>query len=160
MERERLTSGNGEPRAQGPALGGVARDVVDHAAMIGRDWLNIGKLEARRYGEHLRRDVATRVAWGAVVAILAALAGLCGIIALFWGIAVAIGSVAWTFVIFAALFAVLAMVAAALSSNRAHEGEARVPYSPAAGEPDRAQMSRTPTGGSTSLATFEAPRKT
>jgi len=146
MERERLTSGSGQPRAEGPELGSVARDVVDHAAMIGRDWVEIGKLEARRYGEHLRRDVATRVAWGAVVAVLAALAGLCGLIALFWGIAAAIGSVAWTFVVFAALFAVLAVVVAAVAAPAPRRGDD--------------QMSRTPTGGSTSLATFEAPRKT
>lgn len=200
MDRERPTSGNGHARAAGPALGSVARDVMDHAAMIGRDFLKIGQLEARRYAEHLRRDVARKAGWGAAAAIVGAAAVVCGLIALFWGIATAIGSVAWTFAIFCGFFAASAVVMAALASRPAERdvSEEIAHRFPAAksreGQPEHlllsqqvsseghrraieearrealfregpeptngAQRSRTPTGGSTSLAAFEAPRKT
>jgi hypothetical protein len=135
MERER-TSAREEPEPRvrrlappdTPALGDVARDVMDHGTMILRDGIKLAKLEARRYSEHLLREVAPR----GVVAALAAVAVLCGLIALFLGIA-------------SALDAAAALVAAGLVARRSYQALHR---------------SRYPTGGSTSLATLEAPRKT
>ncbi len=132
MERERTISGNGQtggerrpaPRAE-PALGDVARDVMDHAAVIVRDRFKIGALEARRFAEHVRRDVAPRAGLVATAAALGALAVIAGLVGLFLGIAGAIGSVAWTFVIYAALFAVAALVVGSLAGRapRRDEGE-------------------------------------
>jgi len=150
MERGRARSENGAARGDEPpppALGEVARDVMDHAAIIVRDRIEIGKLEARRYAEHVRRDVAPRAAFGVAAAVLAAVAVLSGLLALFLGIARALDSVAWAFAIYAALFAVLAVFAYALST--------RAPRRAA-----RPQRSRYPTGGSTSFAALETPRKT
>jgi hypothetical protein len=145
MERERTVARDEvEPRLGGsppPALGDVARDVMDQGTIILRDEIKLAKLGARRYSEHLRRDVAPRVA----VAVLGAAAALCGLIALFLGIASALDSVAWAFAIYCALFAVTALVTAGLVARRS---------------PEALQRSRYPTGGSTSLATLEAPRKT
>jgi Putative Actinobacterial Holin-X, holin superfamily III len=165
MERERTIARDDlEPRAGRPAppdtpgygaepgcarrsptvdqsLGDVARDVMDHGTMILRDGIKLAKLEGSRYSEHLLREVAPR----GVVAALGAVAVLCGLIALFLGIASALDSVAWAFAIYCALFAAAALVGAGLVARR----------SPAA-----LQRSRYPTGGSTSLATLEAPRKT
>jgi hypothetical protein len=102
----------------------VARDLVDHATMIVRDEIKIGKLEARRYAEHLRHDVAPRAGFLAAAASLAALAVLAFAVALFLGIAQAIGSVAWTFAIFGALLAVVAVIVATLAHpSRRDEGE-------------------------------------
>lgn len=127
MERERVTSGNGHTRGHAPqhALGDVARDVMDQASVILRDRLKIGKLEARRYVEHVRRDLAPRAAYGAVTAALATVAVLCGLVALLIGIAHALGSVAWAFAIYAAAFAVATIVALSLGARppRRDEGE-------------------------------------
>ena len=114
MDRGRDGSGNGV------AFGDVARDVMDHASAIVRDELRLGKLSARRYAEHVRRDVAPRAAFGLVAGVLAGFAVLFGLIALFWGIASALGSVAWTFAIYAGFFAVCAIVAAALMGRPPH----------------------------------------
>ena len=124
MERERTSSGNGQARADS-ALGDVARDAMDHAAVIVRDRIKIGTLEARRYAEHMRRDVAPRAGLAFAAAALGTLAVTSGLVGLFLGIAGAIGSVAWTFVIYAAFFAVIAIVAAALARQplRRDEGE-------------------------------------
>jgi hypothetical protein len=157
MERERPTSENGRtnrgsavegPPAGTQALGEVARDVIDHVTMIVRDEVKIAGLETRRRVEHLRREVAVRLAYRAAAVLMATVAGICGLIALFLGIARALDSVAWAFAIYAALFAVVAIVVVALSSRLPRQ-EAR-----------SGQMSRYPTGGSTSLAALDAPRKT
>jgi hypothetical protein len=120
---ERTTTGNGRARHDGAALGGVARDVIDHVTIIVRDSLKIGWLEGRRYVDHLRRDVARQAAWRAAAAIAAAVAALCALLAAFLGIASAIG-VAWTFAIYAGLFAVGAIVAASLAARPAARDEA------------------------------------
>jgi hypothetical protein len=112
----------------------VARDVVDHATTIVRDEIKMGRLSARRYAEHLRRDVAPRAGWIAAAVALGGLAVLAFAIGLFLGIAHAIGSVAWTFVIYGAALTVTAVIAAALSSqpSRRDEGEAIARRFPAA----------------------------
>jgi hypothetical protein len=122
MDEERASreGGNGQPGGGGPpALGDVARDVMDHATIIVRDRIRIGQMEARRYAEHVRRDVAPRAALVAAALGLLLVAALCGLVALFIGIAVAIGSVAWTLVIYCAIFALAALVTAALASREA-----------------------------------------
>jgi hypothetical protein len=116
MGRERTTLQNGAAQRDGAALGGVARDVIDHVTIIVRDSLKIGRLEGRRYLEHLRRDVARQAAWRLVAAVAGATAAICGLVALFLGIASAIG-VAWTFAIYAGVFAVGAIVAASLAAH-------------------------------------------
>jgi hypothetical protein len=122
MERERTSSGDG--RSSGDAaLGDVARDVMDHAAVIVRDEIKIRMLETRRYAEHVRRDVAPRAALVAAAAALGTLAVIAGLVGLFLGIAGAIGSVAWTFVIYAALFAVVALVVAGLANQASRRDE-------------------------------------
>jgi hypothetical protein len=127
MERERSLMESGGPRGDDPppgprALGEVARDVIDHVTMIVRDEIKIAGLEARRRVEHVRRESAARFAYRAAAVLAATIAGLCGLVALFLGIARALGSVAWTFAIYAALFAVVAIGAAALSSTRGSVG--------------------------------------
>jgi hypothetical protein len=148
MERERTISRDEpEPRSGrvlppgASALGDVARDVMDQGTTILRDEIELAKLSARRYSEHLRRDVAPRAA----VAALGTAAVLCGLVALFLGIANALDSAAWAFAVYCALFAVMAFVVAVLVARRS---------------PEALQRSRYPTGGSTSLASLEAPRKT
>jgi hypothetical protein len=131
MERQRTA--NGEPRMaprgggrrDPEALGDVARDMIDHASIIVRDRIEIMKLEAGRMAERARREFLPRAALLAVAAGLAGVAGLLGLVALFLGIASAIG-VAWTFAIYAAAFAVLAVVALAFAGQppRPEEGEA------------------------------------
>lgn len=98
--------------ARREALGEVARDVMDHASMIVRDRVEIARLEARRWKETLRRDVAPKAALATGVVVCALLALTAGLIALFLAVAAALGSVAWAFLIFAGLF-VLAAVALA-----------------------------------------------
>jgi hypothetical protein len=116
-------SGNGGAERDGAALVGVARDVIDHMAIIVRDSVKIGRLEGRRYLEHLRRDVARQAAWTVAAAVAGATAVICGLVALFLGIASAIG-VAWTFAIYAGVFAVGAVVAASLAAHQAPRDEA------------------------------------
>lgn len=91
-------------------LGAVARDAMDHASMIVRDEIKIVRLQVRRYVEHVRGDVAPRALIVVAAGVIALLAALCFAIALFLAIAWAIGSVAWTFLIFAALLTVGAVV--------------------------------------------------
>lgn len=104
---------------QGPALGDVARDAMDHASMIVRDELKIARLEARRYVDHVKRDVAPRALFATAAAACALLAAITGAIALFLGILWVIGSIAWTFLIFAAMFTTFAAVLANLSRRPA-----------------------------------------
>jgi hypothetical protein len=112
----------------------VARDVLDHATMIVRDEIKMGRLSARRYADHLRRDVAPRAGWIAAAAALGGLGVLAFAVGLFLGIAHALGSVAWTFVIYGAALTVAAVVAAALSGqpSQRDEGEAIARRFPAA----------------------------
>jgi hypothetical protein len=122
MERRPDSTDEQRARSNGPppgpqAIGQVARDVIDHVTVIARDAVKIAGLEVRRRIEHLRQDVATRLAYRTAAWAAAAVAGLCGLIAVFLGIAHALGSVAWAFAIYAALFAVGAVAAAALSSR-------------------------------------------
>lgn len=119
MEKERIHY-ESPSRANGQALGSVARDVLDHATTIVRDEIKIARLEARRYGEHLRRDVARPAALGAAAVSLGALGALFGLIALFLGIARAIDSVAWTFAIYAGAFCVAGVVAYAMAKRPQH----------------------------------------
>jgi uncharacterized membrane protein len=105
-------------KARPPALGDVARDVMDHATLIVRDQVEIGRLEARRYADHVRRDVAPRAARTVAVLALAGVAAACGLVALFLGIARALGSVAWTFAIYGVLFAAAALIARAAMAPR------------------------------------------
>jgi len=124
MERGRARWENGAPEASGPqALGDVARDVMDHVSAILRDRFQIGKIEARRYAEHVRRDVAPRAALRAGAAALAALTVLFGLIALFLGIAEALDSVAWAFAIYAAAFAVATVVVVSLAARPTQRSE-------------------------------------
>ncbi len=113
-----------EPPA--PNLGEVARDVVDHAQIIARDALAIGKLEARRAVDRVRtraRDVAPRIAFGAI----AGVAALVGLVFLLIAIFIALGdpvpSVGWRTAIFGTFFLVTAGIAAVFAgSPEKHSG--------------------------------------
>jgi hypothetical protein len=137
----------GEPRHE--ALGDVARDVMDHVSMIARDESKMARLAVRRYVEHLRAEVAPRALFRAGVGACVALAGVFFLIALFLGIAWAIGSVAWTFLIFAALFGAGAVLLAAFAGRpaRLESGEAIARRFPAArtdeGRPSQALVRQT-----------------
>jgi hypothetical protein len=110
-------------------LGEVARDVVDHAQVIARDALAIGKLSARRSIDRAKsqaREVAPRIAFGAVAGV-AALVGLVFLlIAIFIALGDPIPSVGWRMAIFGIFFLVVATIAAMFASSREehHEGEA------------------------------------
>jgi len=114
-ERTGRGAGNGAPPPAAP-LGEVARDVMDHASAIARDELALARLSARRYAEHVRRDVAPPALLGGAAVVTGSLGVMFGLIALFLGIARAIDSVAWTFAIYCALFA--AGAALLLSTRR------------------------------------------
>jgi hypothetical protein len=105
-----------ERQTNGHALGDVARDVMDHASIIVRDRIELTRLEAQRYAAHVKKDVAPRAALTAAVVVCGGLAGLMALIAVFLGLVSALGSVAWSFVIYALVFAV---VTAALAGFRA-----------------------------------------
>ena len=122
MERRPTTQDPAPP--DGPALGNVARNLLDHATMIVRDEIKIGRLEARRYAEHVRRDLAPRAAYVTAAASLGAVGALSLLIAVFLGIAWAIGSVAWAFAIYGVLFAVAAVVVAVLARRPPRRDEA------------------------------------
>ena len=130
METERSISTTPPPRPNGPprpleephALGTVARDVIDHVTIIARDEVKIAGLSAKRYAEHLRRDVAPRAAYAAAAVALAALTAIFGLLAIFIGIAHALSSAAWAFAIYCAAFAVLTVLAMYLAG---HPSEAR-----------------------------------
>src|SRR5262245_45199925 len=111
MNVERPRQGNGSDRQP---LGDVARDMMDHVSMIARDEAKLARLSVRRYVENMRQDVAPKAGYAAGAAVCGGLAILMGLIALFLGIAYALGSVAWTFLIFAAAFAVVTVVMAGL----------------------------------------------
>lgn len=96
--------------ADRPALGDVARDVMDHASMIVRDEIKIARLSAGRWVEHAKRDVAPRALIAAALGIVGLLAVVFALLAIFLGFVAATGSVAWTFVIFAVAFGVGALV--------------------------------------------------
>jgi hypothetical protein len=133
MNEQRTTQGNGASREPArrvsmgdgqrrEALGDVARDMMDQVSIMARDEVRLARLSARRYVEHLRGDVAPRALWATVAGVTAMLAGIFLAIAIFWGIAVLIGSVAWTFVIFAA-FCILGSVLAISAMRRTQHAE-------------------------------------
>jgi hypothetical protein len=149
MQREQLRADNGRdgragergPRAgvvepEGASgLGDVAKDALEHVKVIVSDSVAIGKLEARRLAlraEEAGRDLAPRVAVGA----LASLVGLAGIvlalIALFIALEEVIPSTAVRLAIFAAAFLLIAAAGSffALRPGKARDDRALVVISP------------------------------
>lgn len=99
-----------EPEGVG-GLGDLAKDAIEHLKVIVNDSVEIGKLEARKLAvraEEIGRELAPRIAVGA----LAALVGLAGVVlalvALFITLGDVIPSVAARLAIFAATFLVAA----------------------------------------------------
>ena len=144
-ERPPATPRQGE--LPGANLGEVARDVVDHAQIIARDALSIGKLEARRAVDRLRtqaREVGPRIAFGAIAGVTALLGVVFLLIAIFIALGDPIPSVGWRMAIFGVFFLVMSVIAAIFASSHEepHEALATPPTSP----PDEAPSSeRTPT---------------
>lgn len=149
--RDRLTLPPRQGELPSAGLGEVARDVVDHAHVIARDALAIGRLEARRTVERTKeraKEVAPRIAFGAI-AVIAALAGVVLLlIALFLALGDPIPSVGWRMAIFGVFFLAVAVVAAIFASTREKlhherprrglaEGEPRAPASAPALTPQR-----------------------
>ncbi|MFT3773737.1 MAG: phage holin family protein [Minicystis sp.] len=122
MNEERPKHGNGRAHearrmatAEGhghEALGDVMRDVIDHVSMIARDEAKIARLSVKRYGEHLREDIAPKALFAVGAAVCGGLALVFGLIALFWGLTYLLGSAGWAFLVFAVIFTVGAVVMA------------------------------------------------
>jgi hypothetical protein len=124
--RERAPSRQSELPAAG--LGEVARDVVDHAHVIARDALAIGKLEARRAVDRARsqaREVAPRIAFGAVAAVAALVGAVLLLIAIFIALGDPIPSVGWRMAIFGIFFLVVAVIAALFAGSPEEHREER-----------------------------------
>lgn len=100
------------------AIVAVARDTLDVATELVRDSVALARLET----EQALRDVAPRIAWGAVAIVCAATASVCGIIAIMIGLGTIVPSVAWRLVILAAALFVVAF----FGSVRAIRPERRV----------------------------------
>lgn len=105
-------NGDRSRHGEGPALGDVARDAMDHASVIVRDEIKIARLEARRYVDHVKRDVAPRALFGVAAAACALLAGVAFLVALFFAILWVLGSIAWSFLVLAVLFTAIALALA------------------------------------------------
>jgi hypothetical protein len=117
-------------------LGEVARDVVDHAQVIARDALAIGKLSARRAVDRARtqaRDVAPRIAFGAIAGVAGLVALVFLLIAVFIALGDPIPSVGWRMAIFGVFFLLLAVVAAIFAGSRAAHHAPEVRHPPFAG---------------------------
>lgn len=135
--RERPPPRQAELPAAG--LGEVARDVVDHAQGIARDALAIGKLEARRVVDRARsqaREVAPRVALGAVAAVAALVSLVLLLIALFIALGDPIPSVGWRMALFAVFFLVVAVIAGLFAGSHEEHREDRA-QARASGEANR-----------------------
>lgn len=143
--RERPPPRQSELPAAG--LGEVARDVVDHAQVIARDALAIGKLEARRAVDRAKtqaRDAAPRIAFGAVAGVAALVGVVLLLIAIFIALGDPIPSVGWRLAIFGIFFLVVAVIAAIFAGSReGHEGKSE-PRRPELVRADLATSERTP----------------
>jgi hypothetical protein len=126
--RERPPPRQGELPAAG--LGEVARDVVDHAQVIARDALAIGKLSARRSIDRAKsqaREAAPRIAFGAVAGIAALVGVVFLLIAAFVALGDPIPSVGWRLAIFGIFFLVVAMIAAMFAGSHEEHHDEEVP---------------------------------
>lgn len=114
------TNGRGQTfdgKSTSDVLVAVARDTLDVATELVRD----GVALAREETERTVRDVAPRVAWGAVAIVCAATASVCAVIAIMIGLGLIVPSVAWRLVILAAALFLVAF----FGSVRALRPEAR-----------------------------------
>ncbi len=129
--RERPPPRQGELPAAG--LGDVARDVVDHAQVIARDALAIGKLSARRSIDRAKsqaREAAPRIAFGAVAGIAALLGVVFLLIAIFVALGDPIPSVGWRLAIYGIFFLVVSVSAAMFASSREAHRDVETPRRP------------------------------
>src|SRR4051812_4833692 len=101
MENRAIVKTNGGANGTRPArpvvtqpspmevLGDVARDAFDHAQVIVRDSVELGKLEARRAIQRAEESVAEigpRIAWGLVAATFGFVGAIFAFIAIFMGL--------------------------------------------------------------------------
>lgn len=125
-EERRLSTGRERPRSRqselpSAGLGEVARDVVDHAHVIARDALAIGKLEARRAVDRVRLQalaIAPRIAFGAVAGVAALVSVVLLLMAIFIALGDPVPSVGWRLAIFGIFFLVVAVIAALFAGSR------------------------------------------
>jgi len=92
-------------------IGDVAKDAFEHLKVIVSDSVEIGKLEAKRLAERVEtagKDIAPRIAVGAVAAIVGFSGIVLGLIALFIALGEVIPSVAARLGIYAAAFILIA----------------------------------------------------
>lgn len=120
-QRDRLAMHSRQSEQPSAGLGEVARDVVDHAQIIARDALAIGKLETRRAVKRAKeraKEAAPRIAFGAI----AGVAALAGVVFLLIAIFIALGgpipSVGWRTAIFGIFFLVVAVIAAIFAGTK------------------------------------------
>jgi hypothetical protein len=111
----------------GEAIGAVVNDAVDLVKELARDGVELGKLEAKRVvgeakleakrvvgeakleAKRVVGDAAPRVAWGLVALVCGFLAAVLGVIAAFILLGIVIPSVGWRMLIFAGVFALVAV---------------------------------------------------
>lgn len=119
----------GEPsEAEGmPGLGDIAQDALEHLKLIVNDSVELGKLEARKVvlqAKETAKEVAPRIAVGALAATLGFAGVVLALIALFIALGDVIPSVTVRLVIYAAAFLVLAAAGGFYASRPLpHRGE-------------------------------------
>ena len=110
-----------QPAQQAAAnLGEVARDVLDHAKIIARDAVALGRLEVRRTVDRARtraRDAAPRIAFAAIAGVTALVGLVFVLIAIFIALGDPIPSVGWRMAIFGAFFLVTAVIGATFATS-------------------------------------------
>jgi len=100
---------------EGPGLGDIAKDAIDHVSAIVSDSVALGKLEAKRIAgkvEETAKEVVPRAAFGLMAMMLGLIGSVLGLVAIFVGLGALIPSVAVRLAIFAAVFLLLAGVGA------------------------------------------------
>jgi hypothetical protein len=120
--RSALARSDGAPAA----LGDVVRDAMDHARVIVRDSVAIGKIEARQVADRVARDLVPRAAFGLAAAAFGALGVIFALIALFIGLGAIIPSVAWRLFLFAVMVLGLAAIGGLLASRSPRDRRPRV----------------------------------
>ena len=144
--RDRLAVHSRQSEQPSAGLGEVARDVVDHAQIIARDAIAIGKLETRRAVDRAKeraKEIAPRIAFGAIAAVAALTGTVFLLIAIFLALGGPIPSVAWRTAIFGVFFLVVAVIAAIFADTKEKLHEERPRRVLAEVEPPSAASPRT-----------------
>lgn len=111
----------GDPDHQaGQGFGDVVRDAIDHVSVIVSDSVTLGKLEAKRLSDRVEqttKEVAPRIAFGAMAAVFGFVGMIFGMIAIFIALGEVIPSVAARLGIYTAVFLGIAAVGGFLAAR-------------------------------------------